>query len=215
MDAYRYELKQPLRGRDAIVIQQDPGNTLKCGLGRHVWKCAELTCRYIEDTLPDLKGKTVLELGSGTGLVGFMAFLKGAKVCFTDLELALPLLRINVESFCQSRRGVVAELDWMNRAHSQKLRHQCGEIDYILGCEVLYDEFVHQHLEETLIDLCGPNTRVLMTFKIRENELAFFKRVSGVFKFRMIANSSFLQHSMHIYEGRLIVKDEDNVEVIN
>lgn len=43
-----------------------------------------------------LQGKRVLELGSGTGLVGIVAACLGAEVQLTDLAVAMPLLKLNM-----------------------------------------------------------------------------------------------------------------------
>jgi predicted nicotinamide N-methyase len=49
-----------------------------------------------------LKGKRVIELGAGTGVVGLAAGALGAKVVLTDLPHLLPGLTRNVEVGCTS-----------------------------------------------------------------------------------------------------------------
>ena len=54
----------------------------------------------------DFAGKSVLELGAGTGVVGLWLAMQGAKVLMTDQAIALPLLRKNLYTnleMCASR----------------------------------------------------------------------------------------------------------------
>jgi len=60
-------------------------------------------------------GRTVLELGAGTGLVGIVASVLGAgRVVLTDLPYTLDNTRANVELNRLSLKGSVevVELDW-------------------------------------------------------------------------------------------------------
>ncbi|KAF4694011.1 hypothetical protein FOZ60_009448 [Perkinsus olseni] len=65
---------------------------------------------------PDLvRGKRVLELGSGTGLGGISAALCGAQeVVLTDLPYAMPLLRKSIELNGVADRVKAEVLDWAN-----------------------------------------------------------------------------------------------------
>ena len=72
-----------LFGHD-LVIEQDPDSTI--GHGSTVWDSSVIFSKYVEynPTLyssSTLSGKTVIELGSGTGLAGIL----GCAVTFTDL----------------------------------------------------------------------------------------------------------------------------------
>lgn len=62
--------------------------------GWRVWDAAKLLARELEGR--DLQGKSVLELGAGSGLVSLVAARLGAvAVICSDLRRALPLLRHN------------------------------------------------------------------------------------------------------------------------
>ncbi|CAK9135247.1 unnamed protein product, partial [Ilex paraguariensis] len=52
----------------------------------------------VESGMISLRGKKVVELGSGCGLVGCIAALLGAQVILTDLPDRLRLLKKNVEA---------------------------------------------------------------------------------------------------------------------
>ncbi|KAJ8600267.1 hypothetical protein CTAYLR_000625 [Chrysophaeum taylorii] len=75
------------------------------GTGSTVWDAAIVLAKYV-DTL-DLRGLRVVELGSGTGLVGLVAAAGGARVLLTDLPECLDFLRANAKG-----TAAVAELAW-------------------------------------------------------------------------------------------------------
>lgn len=72
--------------------------------------------KYMEHALSSkIVGKTVVELGSGTGLVGIAASMLGAgEVHLTDLPYALKNTRANVDLNKPSLKGrvICEELDW-------------------------------------------------------------------------------------------------------
>eukprot|EP00193_Tetraselmis_chui_P005476 CAMPEP_0177755450 /NCGR_PEP_ID=MMETSP0491_2-20121128/2573_1 /TAXON_ID=63592 /ORGANISM="Tetraselmis chuii, Strain PLY429" /LENGTH=232 /DNA_ID=CAMNT_0019270949 /DNA_START=219 /DNA_END=913 /DNA_ORIENTATION=- len=67
------------------------------GPGAVVWDCGVMLAAHLIETLGSeaLKGKRVLEIGSGTGIAGIAAAACGAQVTLTDSALQLPNLKVN------------------------------------------------------------------------------------------------------------------------
>jgi predicted nicotinamide N-methyase len=139
-------------------------------LGSVVWDGALLLCAHLARRASDSwKSKHVLELGSGTGLVGLALAQRGAAVTLTDLAPLLPLLaanaRLNAPETKQDgaseqavaemakdweKRVRVRELDWTHELDVEttaELRH----VDLVVGADLLYvDEPVFSALLRTL-----------------------------------------------------------------
>ena len=102
----------------------------------------------------DFRGRSVLELGAGTGLPGIVAASLRASVVQTDRdELALLLCRRNGE-----RNGIRAEYriaDWT--AWDDPERY-----DWIIGSDVLYGESLHPHLRRIFEASLAAGGRVLL-----------------------------------------------------
>lgn len=105
-------------------------------------------------------GVRVIELGAGTGYLGLVLALSGAKVLLTDVPDQIGLLESNVESNIAhlERAGGsvrVASLDW-GMAPSDDVITKT--FDVVVGSECLYeDEHVEQILKtvKTLMDKCS------------------------------------------------------------
>ena len=83
------------------------------GTSAVIWECgiclAQHLCRLYPPRAPDtggasdaggaagLRGKSCLDIGAGTGIVGLAAAALGARSCLTDLPEALGLIRENIE----------------------------------------------------------------------------------------------------------------------
>ena len=85
--------------------------------------------------------KRVLELGSGTGLVGFVAHALGAQeTIVTDLPQIVEMAVSNAEAYARTEHGArggsmrVLPFDWGDTAHP--LLDDAG-LDVVLGAEVL------------------------------------------------------------------------------
>uniref|UniRef100_A0A2K5CZX7 EEF1A lysine methyltransferase 3 n=1 Tax=Aotus nancymaae TaxID=37293 RepID=A0A2K5CZX7_AOTNA len=59
-----------------LNITQNFGSRL--GVAARVWDAALSLCNYFESQNVDFRGKKVIELGAGTGIVGILAALQGA-----------------------------------------------------------------------------------------------------------------------------------------
>lgn len=103
-----------------LQVQQIPNGELKgLGTGTFVWPAAHILAKYFEKRFgPDgLRGKTLCDIGSGTGLTGFVAAALGGTVTLTDQACVLPLLSENVCSVVDSGLGVHAEQLVMKEYH--------------------------------------------------------------------------------------------------
>ncbi|KAG8007922.1 EEF1A lysine methyltransferase 3 [Nibea albiflora] len=79
---------------EELKIRQLFGANL--GVAAPVWEAALHLCCYFEEQAVEVRGKRVIELGAGTGVVGILAARLGAVVTLTDLPLALSQLQANV-----------------------------------------------------------------------------------------------------------------------
>ena len=112
--------------------------------------------RFVESEL-SVTGKEVLELGSGVGLPGLVASMRGARVTFTDyVPEALETVKSNAEI-----NGVLNDtmrfvcLDW-------EFPVDIGRFDYIIGSEIVYEYFFHGHLTEIIRNaLKGDGTLII------------------------------------------------------
>ncbi|XP_068165152.1 protein N-lysine methyltransferase METTL21A [Antennarius striatus] len=136
------------------------------GVAAVVWDAAVVLCVYLEMGQVDLKGKAAIELGAGTGLVGIVAALLGAKVTLTDREPALDLLSANVKANLPpdlQGSAVVSELTWGEGLE----RYPTGGFDLVLGADIVYLESTFVQLLQTLEHLCSDCGAVLLACRIR------------------------------------------------
>ncbi|XP_077247500.1 uncharacterized protein LOC143887276 [Tasmannia lanceolata] len=98
----------------------------------------------------NLDGKTVVELGAGTGLPGLTAALLGAgRVILTDVAPLLAGLQKNVEVNGLSELVEVREVNW----GSDEL-WGLGEVDLVLMSDVFFDVGEIEGLAKTLRGVC-------------------------------------------------------------
>ena len=95
----RRELRWSLEACEAEVVCE-VGATVPGGVDCLVSDCCVVLSRYVETKPEKVAGKRVLELGSGTGLVGLVAAALGARsVTLSDLDEVVPLLTRNAAAF--------------------------------------------------------------------------------------------------------------------
>ncbi|KAK3264860.1 hypothetical protein CYMTET_26425 [Cymbomonas tetramitiformis] len=123
-----------------------------------VWPCCDALMTYAEHIEPELlRGKSVLELGSGVGLLGVAACLLGARsVLLTDIPKALPLLRYNVFEenavHVTGKNVRVEALEW--GSDKACIKHILPDkVDIIVCTDVVYDACAFLPLVKTLIDV--------------------------------------------------------------
>ncbi|XP_029462222.1 protein N-lysine methyltransferase METTL21A [Rhinatrema bivittatum] len=147
----------------SIQIKQ---NWKQLGVAAVVWDAAVVLCTYLEMGAVDLQGRSVIELGAGTGLVGIVAALLGAHVTITDRQVALELLELNIQDNLPSdlqHKAVVKELSWGKNLGN----FSPGGFDLILGSDIIYLEETFLDLLQTLEHLCWEHTLILLSCRMR------------------------------------------------
>ncbi|KAJ6627526.1 putative methyltransferase-domain-containing protein [Mycena sp. CBHHK59/15] len=149
------------------------------GCGGVAWPAGEVLAQYLVKQGPNsLLGKNVLELGSGTGLVGLVAAMLGGTVYLTDQAPLLSIMRENVTVNKLTTRCVVAEFSW-----GEPIPADIPRPDVILAADCVYFEPAFPLLVQTLCDLVDADTDVLFCYKKRRKaDKRFFALLKKKFK---------------------------------
>ncbi|XP_069007901.1 protein N-lysine methyltransferase METTL21D [Embiotoca jacksoni] len=188
------------------------------GVGCVVWDAAIVLAKYLEteqfhDASPGAdvwSGRTVVELGAGTGVVGLMAASLGAEVTVTDLEDLQTLLRENIhenQALITSGSITAKVLKWGEDA-SEFLPPP----HYILMADCIYYEQSIVPLVESLKLLSGPETCIICCYEQRtegvnpEVERRFFELLQQNFNCEKIPSEKqdpeFSSPDIHILHIR-------------
>ena len=165
---------------DGLVIEERP--TGQEFYGEYVWPSALVMCDYLKRNPEIVKGKRVLELGSGTGIVGLYAAKLGAKhVTLTDfIDWNIEAIKRNIQ---ENHLEKVADPRWL--AWGTNLHEKW---DVILGSDVTYPTMdypallnaVHTHLVSQGRCVfahhhrpwaCGPNLNEIETHEVSNLEV--------------------------------------------
>ncbi|XP_075708070.1 EEF1A lysine methyltransferase 3 [Rhinoderma darwinii] len=171
-DTYTEESCYKFCGRELRITQHFGANL---GVAAPVWDAALCMCTYFEEQKLNFKGKKVIELGAGTGIVGILVSLLGGHVTVTDLPHALPQISKNVSVNVPSDHAPnVCALSWgIDQEHFPR------DYDFVLGADIVYLKETYDLLVQTLLHLCGPHTTIFLSSKMRKEHgtMDFFKNI--------------------------------------
>uniref|UniRef100_A0A3B4B6V5 Uncharacterized protein n=1 Tax=Periophthalmus magnuspinnatus TaxID=409849 RepID=A0A3B4B6V5_9GOBI len=191
------------------------------GVAAPVWEAAIQLSNYLVERSVELKGRRVIELGAGTGLLGIFAarlgqlssimscfyklyiFLPGAVVTLTDLPIALPPLQANVSANTPpggwSTAPTVLPLSW-GKDHLTFP----ADWDLVLGADLIYLPETFPLLVETLAHLCHSGTVVFFCSKMRrEHKTQEFYEQYLPTRFKVELVKSDERQNINIYEVTL------------
>ncbi|NWT90560.1 MT21A methyltransferase, partial [Lanius ludovicianus] len=202
-----------------IHLQQD---WRRLGVAAVVWDAAVVLCAYLEMEGIDLRDRSVIELGAGTGLLGIVVTLLGtkepagaralystccARVTITDRAAALEFLESNVQANLPPElrpRAVVKELTWGKDLDN----FPPGAFDFVLGADIVYLEETFVELLQTLEHLCLEQTVILLSCRIRyERDLKFLKMLRDRFSVCEVHYDS--SKDVHIYKAQRGSRKDD------
>ncbi|KAH6915181.1 putative methyltransferase-domain-containing protein [Coprinopsis sp. MPI-PUGE-AT-0042] len=153
------------------------------GCGGIAWPAGQILATYLIHRGPAyLRNKNILELGSGTGLVGLVAgMLQGdCRVWITDQSPLLPIMKRNVALNEVENNVTVAELDW-----GTSIPSGIPKPDVILAADCVYFEPAFPLLVETLDRLAGKDTEILFCYKKRRKaDKRFFSLLKKKFTWK-------------------------------
>ncbi|KAF8165063.1 putative methyltransferase-domain-containing protein [Crassisporium funariophilum] len=164
----------------SLVVDASPG------CGGLAWPAGQILASYIVQKGPQyIKDRNILELGSGTGLVGIVVGVLGAEnMCITDQAPLLPIMHRNVSLNRLESRVTVAELNW-----GCPLPTSIKRPDLILAADCVYFEPAFPLLVQTLSDLAGPTTEILFSYKKRRKaDKRFFSLLKKKFTWTEVAD---------------------------
>ncbi|XP_020372077.1 EEF1A lysine methyltransferase 3-like [Rhincodon typus] len=135
------------------------------GYSAYVWDAGIFLCQYFEKENINFIGKKVIELGSGTGIVGILTTLLGGDVTITDKSIVMKQIdnniAINVPAACRHR--IKARPLMWGEDHTN---FPTG-YDFILGSDITYSSLAHPALLETLRYLSRQGTTIYLCSEIR------------------------------------------------
>jgi len=150
--------------KDINIILEEPGLT-EDNLGFKTW----VSSYILSQKLPSLcltRIDKILELGSGTGLIGITASILGINIIMTDLKEILPNILNNIEKNQDKIKGTikVEELDW------NYPRIIDEDINFIIAADPIYSD-QHPKILVNTIELYlskNKNLKVIICLPLRD-----------------------------------------------
>ncbi len=142
--------------------------------GLLLWESAIALAQTLMPLGSEMQGKTVLELGCGTGLPGILCARSGANVVQSDMF-----------SYCTDLAQHNAEVNQISNIgyHLSNWRdwNAPGVFDYVIGADLFYDRMVHRDLVNVLARSLKPDGRIYFADPQRLSTPAFLEmaRLAG------------------------------------
>ena len=157
-----------------LTFDQRPAD-VSLGHGAVVWEAAVIFLKWTElsneFSVDKMRGRSVLELGSGTGLGGCALMARGCRVVFSDLAPVCAEITTNnaTRSYHKLRSyslpidlhpPSVIPIDWTDADNLQDLRD--SSFDVILLTDCVFSELLIPSLVRTVVEACGSRKGVVV-----------------------------------------------------
>jgi predicted nicotinamide N-methyase len=147
---------------DGLVIEERP--TGQGFYGEYIWPTPLFMCDFLKRNPELVKGKRILELGSGTGIVGLYAAKLGAThVTLTDfIDFNIEHIKRNIK---ENGLDLVTEPRWFKWGTS--LREQW---DVIIGSDIIYPAMDKEALIKAIQMHLKPGGRCIVGYNDRPGD---------------------------------------------
>lgn len=138
------------------------GSLGECDTGGRLWPPALLMCRWLCEQEDDVRDRSIMELGCGTGAVGMYAAALGARlVCLSDgqdavLNLARTNVNANLERGMWSSEQTTVDVRSLTWGQPELPALIDTSYDLILGSCITYTSELHAPLCTSLRALLSP-----------------------------------------------------------
>jgi predicted nicotinamide N-methyase len=154
---------------DDLVIEERPtGHEF---YGEYIWPAGLFMCEFLKRNSELVKGKRVLELGSGTGIVGLYAAKLGAThVTLTDfVDFNIECVKRNIK---ENGLGAVSEPRWFRWGAILG-----GQWDVILGSDIVYPVMDKPALIKAIKTHLKPGGKFLLGYNDRlRDDMTIFEK---------------------------------------
>lgn len=157
------------------------------GIGGADWPAANLFCHAVshDDFYKSLfHGKSVIELGSGTGMGGIIVarLFEPTLVMITDLEQYVDHINHNIEQNNCSKDIVKARaLNWLDLDGAFTTGEGHGQVfDVILALECVYREDLYQPLIDAIVRVSKPESLIFLGLTRLFAQQSFFQKLRRV-----------------------------------
>jgi predicted nicotinamide N-methyase len=183
---------------NGFVLHIQEQENANLGTGLISWDGSVVLAKYFELHPTVVQDKRVLEVGSGTGIVGLSSYFLGAKrVLLTDLSYSLPNLQRNIFKNQEKNTHRIdldwemistGMLDWKDPKTYPKEENGEGAWDVIVGSDVIWLEELVPPLIQTLESCANENTVVYISHQTRSlhTDKLFFSLLSQQFQFEKV-----------------------------
>jgi len=177
-----FDINHGLTVNNQLIKINEGISSAHLGTGLNTWDCSIVLAKYLESNRYLIKGKHVLELGSGTGIAGIAALLlQSTFVRLTDLKYTISNLLTNVESNMKydiedltidlessvKKSYVVSELDWSDE--NTYPRDEYGHIehyDVIIGADIVWLDYLIPYLIYTLKTIMNDRSIFIFAYQV-------------------------------------------------
>ena len=167
-----YYIRDPCFKQE-IVLERDA----MAGTGGLVWPAGRYLARFrVEKRAEELKDKVIVELGSGSGIIGLCIAssidLGTGTFYITDMAKVVPVMQRNCQINADPVGLKTRELTWGEDTVDPDLQ----EPDVILMADCIYLESLFEPLVETLKSISNTSTVIYLCYKKRRKaDIRFFK----------------------------------------
>lgn len=163
-------------------------------VGSWCWESAICLAEYCYDHMFDqFKNKRIVEIGSGTGIVGLQLCALGGNVTLTDREEYLGLLEYNIKKNQEyfSGKAQATTLFWGDDFDE---KDDCfRNLDFVIVANCVYHSIDLDALVKTICNLCPENSQtcVLCSYELRNDGI---RELVNEFHQKLMENKFSVQH---------------------